>query len=1040
MNYIPFHVHSDLSLLDSITSFNAYIDRAKELGIKAMAFTEHGNVYNWMQKKEYMNKNGIKYIHGAEFYLTETLSEKIRDNYHIILLAKNWDGVKEINKLSSISWEKDGHFYYDPRITLKELFNTSDNVIITSACLSGLLWKAREKKELCKRFIDFFVQNKHRCFFEIQYHNMADQKTYNEFLCKLSAETGVRLIAGTDTHAIDKKHLEGRKILMQAKNIQYGFEEQLDLTFKSYQEIIEEFKKQGCLPEKVYSEAISNTNMLYDMVDDFEIDRSHKYPRIFKNPEKTFINKIKNGIKDRGLDNLSAQEKKEYNDRIKFELETYKALNAIDYILFQEDVISYGKSKGIYPGPGRGSVSGSLIAFLLGITELDSVKHGLNFVRFLNPSRVTLADIDVDYPPSRRQEIIDYVANKDGIYFSEIITFNTIALKGAIREVGRALKIDLKTIDEISDNVEDKEQYYRDKYPKLFEYVDLLNGTTVSVGSHPSGFLVSPIPLDENVGLFYTSKSKYPVAQLNMKELDGACFVKLDILGLENVEIINETCALAGIERLTPCNVPDDPLVWEDMTKDNIGIFQMESDFAFSVLKKIFSKEVINKIKESIPEIKNIELLSMGSGAIRPSGESYRENLCQGITNDNGHEALNKLLAKTLGYCIYQEDIIAFLNQFCGFSMGEADIVRRFIAKKTGDMDLYLPKIKSGFINFMKSKYSMDEKYAEEILQSFLKVIEDASGYGFSINHSLSYSYIGYINGYLRYYYPYEFITAMLNSQNETKISRIAAYAKKRGIKILPIKFRKSIAKYNYSKEDQAIYEGLQTIKYLNSQIADELYALKDKQYKSFIDLLVDLHENTSINSKQLKILTTLNFFDEFGTNLDLLNIIDEFLEGDNKYKKTYVEQTKQKRLSELKKLEQTILLNRNKLSLINQIKFEKEYLGYTQIKIESASKSDAIVLDVDEKFTPKVTLYYLKNGEEKVVKLSKAKYYKNGETSLMVGDIVKVKKIVEKNKWKKTDTGFKQVEDEFEDWLESFVVTKRIVDQSEYNKQFGIQ
>ena len=399
-NYVIYHLHTDLSNAgstgaDSVTKAEAYIEKAKELGMKAIAFSEHGNILGWVKKKQMVEKAGLKYIHANEIYMTETLDEKIRDNYHMMLIARNLDGVKELNKLSSLAYEKDGHFYYDPRLSMGEVMNTSDNIIVTSACLASILWKGRvnrKREDAANRFVEWMAENKHRCFLEVQYHDIDDQKTFNEYLINLSKETGIRLIAGTDTHALDQDHYKVRQHLMKAKGVSYGYEDDLDLTMKSYDELVEMFEKQGVIESDLILEAIENTNVMADMVEEFELDYSYKYPKISKNSEKEFLEAINKGIKERKLNKLPKEKKQIYKERVQEELSVYREVGAIDYMLLQKNIIDHARSKGIEHGYGRGSVSGSLVAYLMKITEIDSVKHNLSFSRFMSKERISLAD------------------------------------------------------------------------------------------------------------------------------------------------------------------------------------------------------------------------------------------------------------------------------------------------------------------------------------------------------------------------------------------------------------------------------------------------------------------------------------------------------------------------------------------------------------------------------------------------------------------------------------------------------------------------
>lgn len=383
-NYTVYHLHSDLSNgvtnIDSVTKYKEYVDYAKSLGMTALAFSEHGSIFEWVHKKETIEAAGMKYIHAAEVYLTadNNAEDKRRDNYHCVLIAKNYDGVKELNKLISGSFNRDDyHFYYAPRIGLNELYSTSDNIIVTTACLGGVLGKAEDSVK--KDFLRFLIKNKHRCYLEVQHHNCEDQATYNKILYEIHKKFDIPLIAGTDTHCLNSAHVAGRNVLQKGKNVFFSDEELWDLTFKTYDELVEAFKEQGALSEEAYLEAIHNTNVMADSIETFELDYSKKYPKLYKDSEKVLKQKILKGIKDRGVNEYDNFD--EYKEKIQYELETYKHNGAIDFLLLEEDYKSALKKQGVSFGYSRGSVSGSVIAYLLGITEVDSIRYNLNFER-----------------------------------------------------------------------------------------------------------------------------------------------------------------------------------------------------------------------------------------------------------------------------------------------------------------------------------------------------------------------------------------------------------------------------------------------------------------------------------------------------------------------------------------------------------------------------------------------------------------------------------------------------------------------------------
>lgn len=896
--YTVYHLHSDLSNgvtnIDSVTKYDEYIKKAKECGMKALAFSEHGSVFEWWHKKKEIEEAGMKYIHAVEAYLTVTLDEKIRDNYHCVLLARNYDGFLELNRLVSNSFNrKDNHYYYAPRITFEELFSTSDNIIITTACVGGVLGKADDETK--KRYIEFLTQNKHRCFLEVGHHLDEKQVEYNHMLFSLSEITGVSLIAGTDTHVLDEVHERGRSILQQSKDITFDGEEKWDLKFKTYDDLVSAYRKQRSLPEAAFMQAIENTNVMADMVEPFELDRNTKYPHIYENPEETFKKKVTDAmyLHPYALKNHNEAELISVLDE---EYKVYQTTKSIDFMLLQTYLREWEKEHGIQCGYGRGSVSGSMIAYLLGVTQMDSIRFDLNFFRFMNPSRVTNADIDTDYSGKDRDAVKQFLLrdkmNLPNIRSAEIITFNTIAMKGAVRDVCRALYKDRSDVNYINvanticnevvlqDNqwvVSDK---MRKDYPEVFKYVDIVNGTIVSIGTHPSGVLISDLPIEQTVGLCSISTSDYPVSMINMKELDDLMYVKLDILGLDNIGVINETCKMLGIERLTPDNTNmDDMDVWKSIRDNTTLIFQWESNSAQQYMKKFMSDETLKIARSKIPNFSMLKWMSFGNGLLRPACASFRDSVANGEFYDNGFDALNEFLAPEAGRIAMQETIMQFLVKFCGYSAAESDNVRRAIAKKKGTETL-LPEIEQRFIAYCSQLYDMTVEQCEEVIKPFLRIILDASAYGFSWNHSDAYSSIGYICGYLRYYYPLEFLTAALNifGDNMDKTADITSYATRVGVKITLPKWGLSRGEYFFDKEKRIIAKGLTSIKYMSAALADELYNLsKAKKYTSFMELLGDLDTKTTINSRQLDILIKLDFFSDFGNQRELLRMTDLF-------------------------------------------------------------------------------------------------------------------------------------------------------------------
>lgn len=1043
-NYVVYHCHTDLSNgvtnVDSTTKIGDYVNRAKQLGMTALGFSEHGSVFSWVEKKDLIEAAGMKYIHAEEFYVCNRLfkydidgsfldfnSEKdadawlskhayskikrVRENRHVVLVAKNYDGVKELNRLSSTAFNRnDGHFYFVPRITMDELEHTSDNILITSACLASPL-----RGDFGKRFLDFLVNNKERCYLEIQHHNTDGQKEYNKWLIDLHNQYGIRLIAGTDTHSLDQDHAEARELLQHSKDVFFDGEDGFDLTFKTFEELSVAYGEQGVVPKDVYADAIEETNRMADRIEPFVLDRSHKYPHLWSDPEGTFKQKINNGVKRRGIQKYPNY--KEYVERIQYEYSVFKHNGAIDFILLMDDIVQYCREHDIQIGWGRGSVNGSVICWLLGITEMDSIKWGLNFERFMNTERVSLSDIDTDFPPDRRDEVIEYLFHRAGLYCSDIITFNTIALKGTIRDVCRGLYRDnekkdyLSITNEICHMADEDEDKARKKYPEVFRYVDICKGTIISIGTHACGRLVYDHPLDDIVGICSSKDDERPISQLWMHELDEQNYVKLDLLGLDTIQLISNTCKMAGIPMLNPetMDIYDDK-VWNSMRDDTTAIFQWESSTAQDYIKKLLSDVTIQKFKDANGGVApdKMELLTIGNSAIRPAGASYRDDLAYGVVRRTGNKAIDDFLGTTYGYLVYQCQIIEFLNQYCGFTMGEADIVRRGFAKKSGT-EQYIPIIKDGgympsdkqkkhhidgFIATMKNKYGMNNEAAEKDIIAFLRVIEDASNYLFSRNHSMPYSFEGYACAWLRYYYPLQFITTALNISigKEEKTMAVMKYAEKIGVTISPPRFEHSDNQYTFDESNNTIFKGVASIKGIGVDTGSKLFAASKNNYHSFVDFLADSQLHKFAKKNEIESLTHIGYFNKFGPmkKLDKINSMFQELYGRKNLKKEKCDSlgiSHTMVASFANKETDTQYTGVDIAGLLNEIEDkipddeydatrlaveEAKVLGYTHVVDPSIDWRYAIVLGVDAKYTPKVNLYCINNGKTTTFKVRK--------------------------------------------------------------------
>ena len=862
-NYINYHLHSDYSLLDSCTDFRLYVDRACELGQTAVASTEHGKPLGWVAKKLYCAEKGLKFIHGVEIYLTESHEEKVRDNYHTILLARNHQGLLELNRLVSMSCEED-HFYYVNRLSFDEFLGISDNIIKTSACLASPLNKLPHDHPR------YYELAQHYDFLEIQPHIHPEQVEYNKWLYELSKDVGVPLIAATDTHSLNQYKAECRAILLEAKHKSYGNEDSFDLTYRDYDTLVKDFRVQGALPEEVYTEAIERTNELNELCESYEVDRSIKYPILYGSQqadEEKFEEVVWESLDAKVADGTIPEEQEApFREAITEELRVFKKLHMGGFMLSMSEFIRWCKSQGFSIGPARGSVGGCRCAYVTDIIDLNPEQWHTVFSRFANEDREEIGDIDIDCIEEDRPAIFRYITERFGRdRTARVGAYGTLADKSVIEEIGRGLrgkneeKYSIKNIDRIKKEYEKDPESTRTNHPDIFYYYDGLVGTRVSQSVHPAGIVISPISLDDNFGVF--DKDGEHCLMLDMDDAHEVGLAKYDFLILKNIQIIRDTCRLAGVPYPKSCDVDfDDPEVWDDMLRSPTGIFQMEGDYAFSLLKKFKPRSIFD--------------MSLVTACIRPSGASYRDALISKKPHHNPSEIIDDLLAENNGYLVYQEDTIKFLQQICGLSGSEADNIRRAIGRKQKDrLEKALPAILDGYC----SKSDKPREEAEAEAKEFLQILEDSASYQFGYNHSVAYCIVGYYCAYFRHKYPLEFITAYLNNAaNESDIRNGTELAKVYGLKVENPKWGISRSDYFYNKEKRAIAKGLSSVKYIGESVADELYKLsQSKTYTHFCDLVLDLINNTAINTRQLDILVKIDFFSEFGNQRELLRIID---------------------------------------------------------------------------------------------------------------------------------------------------------------------
>lgn len=880
-NYIPYHIHTEYSLLDSCTKPSEYIELCKEYGIKAISFSEHGKISNWTEKWAACKESGIKYIHSVEIYLTENLEPKVRDNYHTILMARNMDGVKELNELVSKSFNPD-HFYYTNRISFDEFLACSDNIISTSACLASPLNKLDETHPRYMQLARKYT------FLEIQPHNHPDQIAFNQQLLKLSRMLDKKLIVGTDSHSSTPYKAECRAILLKAKHKSYGDEDAFDLTFKSYDELVEMFKAQNAIPLNECIQALNNTNLLDEMTEEINLDTSIKYPILYGSREKdreVFEETVSTMFKqkcDAGI--IPEEQIPAFEEAIKEEMRVFEKLNMDGFMLGQSELVRWCKEQGMAIGTARGSVGGSRIAYVTDIIDLNPEQWNTVFSRFCNEDRVEPGDIDTDVVESDRPLIFKHIVERFGTRkTARVASFGTLQVKGVIDDVGRALGLkwveehpnestdknpwSLKNVAKIKSEFDSDEEATKKKYSELFYYLDGLFNTKISQSIHPAGIVISPITLPDNYGVF--DKDGDICLMIDMECVHELGLVKYDWLILKTIQVIRDTCNYLGV-RYPKTHEIDwlDEAVWDDMIKSPAALFQYESTFAFDSLKKFKPHSISD--------------LSLVAAAIRPSGASYRDDLLARKPHHNPAKEIDELLKEENGYLVYQENVIQFLQKMCGYSGGEADSIRRLIArKKPEELEKAIPEISERYCLSSDKPHDVAEKEVKE----FIQIIEDASSYMFGRNHACAYSLLTYLCAYYRYYHPIEFLTSFLNNAaNDDDIRNGTAYANRVGIKVSMPKWGISKSDYFYDTDKKIITKGMSSIKYMSAKVSDELYSLAHaKTYSRFCDLLHDIDRETSLDRRQLDILTKLDFFSDFGNQRELIEIEEMFFNLFNK-------------------------------------------------------------------------------------------------------------------------------------------------------------
>lgn len=958
-NFVHLHSHTDKSIRDAVMKVKDYVKQVKNLGMSACAITEHGNMHSAMEFYNICKQEGIKPIIGVEAYLIPTkdmmTNGKSVNKYHLVLLAKDQLGYKQLIKaVTKSQLLKDRNKY--PCMTYEDLTTifVGGHVIALSGCIQGeipvLLLQGKYNEAKRKALFYQSIFGRDNFYIELQNHFLPQELTVLPLLIQISRETGIPLVATNDCHYVVQKDSRVRDMVVAMK-----FNKKIyDLDFeKDCQEL---YVKSPEEMRKLFevSDAIENTLRIADCCN-IEFKKEKHFP-VFKVPngmtEAEYLRKLAyQGIYKRFPDFDSwPQEKQELvQERLEYELKTITDLHYCGYFLIVQDFIKYGKQIGMV-GPGRGSAVGSLVSYLIGITEVNPLDYDLLFERFLNRDRVSDPDIDTDFDECR-DEVIEYVKKVYGQNaVCNIVTFGTMAARAAIRNAGRVTGKPLELCDRIAKMIpqkpgvtlaevmgfvppKDEDSDYRNpdlineynnnsKVKELIDDAMLLEGLTMQTGVHAAGVIIADRDVSDYVPLLYDEKDKIWVTQFDKDTCEDVGLLKMDFLGLENLTIIKRT--LADIERnhgiklsLTDIPLNDQNVIREIFCKGNTkGVFQFESSGMVKLLKR-FQPSDIND-------------LILLNAAYRPGPIQYLDDI---IAVKYGKKKptyicpeMKQILDSTYGKPIYQEQIMRIFHEIAGFSLGEADIIRRAMAKKKmEELQKYLPRFKEALLK---------KGVKEESADKFCNELMEFSKYAFNKSHSTAYAIIAYYTAYLKYYYPVEYMANILTSASPKKLPLYIQECKNMGISVLPPSINES-GKFFTPTKNGTIRFGLNGIKNVGKACEGILMVRQqDGEFKSLRNFLERMVENNmTVNKKVMESLIMAGAFDEFGLNrhqmmegfYPLLKALKDY------YKKKADPRTKHKTLERVKaKIEElqfdTTLPEYERKVLLES---EKELMGF---------------------------------------------------------------------------------------------------------------
>ena len=854
MNFTHLHVHTEYSLLDGSNKITELIARVKELGMTSVAITDHGVMYGVIDFYRAAKAQGIKPILGCEVYVTsgsrfdKENNNNVRYN-HLVLLAENDTGFHNLMKIVSRGFTEG--FYYKPRVDYEILEQYHEGVIALSACLAGIVASNlrkgfyEEAKKEALRLQEVFGEN--NFFLEIQDHGIPEQKTVNQGMLRLNRETGIPLVATNDIHYTLASDEEPHDILLCIQT-QKKVEDENRMRYEGGQYYVKSPEEM----EEIFpyaKEALENTNKIAERCNVEIVFGEYKLPS-YDVPDGYSAWEYLQKLCNEGLEVRYPDPSDELRERLAYELQTIHSMGFVDYFLITWDFIKYARDHGIMVGPGRGSAAGSIVSYTLGITNIDPIKYNLLFERFLNPERLTMPDIDIDFCFERRQEVIDYVVRKYGKdRVVQIVTFGTMAAKMVIRDIGRALDLPYAYVDSVAKmiptelgitikkaidiNPELKALYNSDEQAKyLLDMSMKLEGLPRHTSMHAAGVVISKASIDEYVPLSRASDDTV-TTQFTMTTLEELGLLKMDFLGLRTLTVIQNAV------RLVNKKLPEDKqLDIDQIDYADKGVFELIGSGKTDGIFQLESAGMKNFMKELKPQ--NLEDIIAGISLYRPGPMDFIPKYIRGKNEQDSivYECpqLEPILAPTYGCIVYQEQVMQIVRDLAGYSYGRSDLVRRAMSKKKASV---MEKERQNFVygNEAESvKGCVNNGIPETVANHIYDEMTDFAKYAFNKSHAAAYAVVSYQTAYLKKYYPVEFMAALMTSvmDNPSKVSEYIYSCRQMGIQILPPDINEGEG--NFSVAGMDIRYGLSAIKGLGRPVIDAIVAEREENGK-FLNL-----------------------------------------------------------------------------------------------------------------------------------------------------------------------------------------------------------